>query len=85
MKWIAWRMLIGDRGKYVGLVLGLSFAALLIAQQSSIFCGWMLMTASQIRDTQSANIWRFRALCPRLRRGVKWPRSILGRILSCKA
>jgi putative ABC transport system permease protein len=57
MKWIAWRMLIGDRGKYVGLVLGLSFAALLIAQQSSIFCGLMLMTASQIRDIQGANIW----------------------------
>jgi putative ABC transport system permease protein len=57
MKWIAWRMLIGDRGKYVGLVLGLSFAALLIAQQSSIFCGLMMMTASQIRDIQGANIW----------------------------
>ena len=39
MFWIAWKMLIGNRVKYLGIVFGVLFAALLIAQQSSIFCG----------------------------------------------
>jgi len=57
MTWIAWKMLIGNRGKYLGIVLGISFAALLIAQQGSIFCGLMLLTSSQIQDVQGAPIW----------------------------
>ena len=57
MTWIAWRMLIGNRGKYLGIVLGIAFAALLIAQQASIFCGLMYMTTSQIQDVQGVDIW----------------------------
>ena len=57
MLWIAWKMLIGNRVKYLGIVFGVVFAALLIAQQSSIFCGLMLLTISQIRDTQGPDIW----------------------------
>jgi putative ABC transport system permease protein len=57
MTWIAWKMLIGNRGKYLGIVLGIAFAALLIAQQSSIFCGLMNMTTSQIRDVKGVDIW----------------------------
>jgi putative ABC transport system permease protein len=57
MAWIAWKMLIGNRGKYLGIVLGVAFAALLIAQQSSIFCGLMNMTTSQIRDVKGVDIW----------------------------
>ena len=37
-------------GKYLGIILGIAFASLLIAQQSSIFCGLMLLTTSQIQD-----------------------------------
>ncbi|HZZ73658.1 MAG TPA: ABC transporter permease, partial [Pirellulales bacterium] len=57
MNWIAWRMLIGNRGKYLGIIIGIAFSALLIAQQSSIFCGLMRLTYSQIRDTRGADIW----------------------------
>ncbi len=57
MGWVALRMLMGNRGKFVGIVLGVTFAALLIAQQASIFCGLMLLTTSQIRDVQGADIW----------------------------
>jgi putative ABC transport system permease protein len=57
MNWIAWKMLIGNRGKYLGIVLGIAFAALLIAQQSSIFCGLMNMTTSQIRDVKGVDLW----------------------------
>jgi len=57
MAWIAWKMLIGNRGKYLGIVLGIAFAALLIAQQASIFCGLMNMTTGQIRDVKGVDIW----------------------------
>jgi len=57
MLWVAWKMLIGNRVKYLGIVFGVVFAALLIAQQSSIFCGLMSLTISQIRDVEGANIW----------------------------
>ena len=57
MMWIAWKMLIGNRGKYLGIVFGIVFAALLIAQQSSIFCGLMSHTVSQILDVPGASIW----------------------------
>lgn len=57
MTWIAIKMLVGDRAKFFGIVFGVSFAALLIGQQSSIFCGLMLMTTGQIRDIQGADLW----------------------------
>jgi putative ABC transport system permease protein len=50
-------MLTGDRAKFFGIVMGLTFAALLITQQGSIFCGLMLRTASQITDTTGADLW----------------------------
>src|SRR6478672_3137354 len=57
MSWIALKMLTGNRGKYLGIILGIGFATLLIAQQASIFCGLMLQTSGQIRDLQGAGIW----------------------------
>ena len=57
MSWIALKMLTGNRGKYLGIILGIAFASLLIAQQASIFCGLMLQTSGQIRDIQGASIW----------------------------
>jgi putative ABC transport system permease protein len=57
MSWVAIKMLTGNRGKYIGIILGVAFAALLISQQASIFCGMMLLTTSQIKDIEGADIW----------------------------
>ncbi len=57
MTWIALKMLMGDRSKYLAIVFGVSFACFLIAEQSAIFCGVMLRTTSQIRDTHGADVW----------------------------
>ncbi len=57
MNWVAWKMLTGNRGKYVGIIMGVMFGAFLIAQQSSVFCGLMLLTTSQIKDIEGAEIW----------------------------
>jgi len=57
MNWIAWKMLVGDRPKYFGIIFGVAFAALLMAQQASIFIGLMRNTISQLRDLEDAPIW----------------------------
>jgi putative ABC transport system permease protein len=57
MGWVALKMLTGDRAKYLGLVFGVAFATLLMAQQTSIFVGVMLRTTSQIRDVPDAGVW----------------------------
>lgn len=57
MNWVAWKMLTGNRGKYVAIIMGVMFGAFLIAQQASVFCGLMLLTTSQIKDIEGAEIW----------------------------
>jgi putative ABC transport system permease protein len=57
MNWIAIKMLTGNQGKYMGIILGIAFASLLIAQQASIFCGLMLQTCGQVGDIKGADIW----------------------------
>jgi putative ABC transport system permease protein len=57
MTWVALKMLTGDRAKYLGIVAGITFAALLIAQQASIFCGLLWRTTAQIQDVADAEVW----------------------------
>lgn len=54
---VALRMLTGDAAKYVGLVGGVAFAVVLMAQQASIFVGLMLRTAAQVIDVVDADLW----------------------------
>jgi putative ABC transport system permease protein len=57
MNWIAIKMLTGDRAKYAGIIAGVTFAALLIAQQASICIGLLLRTTSHIQDIADVDIW----------------------------
>jgi putative ABC transport system permease protein len=57
MNFVALKMLTGDKLKYLSLVAGLAFAALLIVQQSSIFTGFSLQMGAWIRDTSAADLW----------------------------
>ena len=57
MNWIAWKMLTGDRTKYMGIVFGVAFGSLLIAHQTSIFTSLMRRTSSQILDVADADLW----------------------------
>ncbi len=53
---IAIKMLVGNRAKFLMLVSALSFATLLMTQQSAVFCGAMLWTTATIRNT-AVPIW----------------------------
>lgn len=57
MNWVAWKMLTGDRTKYLGIVFGVAFGSLLIAHQTSIFVSLMKRTASQILDVSEPDVW----------------------------
>jgi len=57
MFWIAVKMLMGDRGKYIAMVAGVFFSSLVITQQASIFTGLMTRTFSFINDMRVAQIW----------------------------
>ncbi len=57
MNRIALAMLVGNRGKFLGIIVGLTFASLLITQQSAIFTGLMTRTFGAISDNALPDIW----------------------------
>jgi len=57
MNYIALKMLMGDRGKYLGIVMGLTFASLIMTQQPAIFVGLMMRSYSFITDVGLPDIW----------------------------
>jgi len=48
---------MGDTGKYIGIVMGLTFASLIMTQQPAIFLGIMSRTYSFITDVGLPDIW----------------------------
>lgn len=57
MNRIALQMLVGDRGKHFGVLLGITFACLLITLVGSMFTGIMYRFTATIRDAGGAEIW----------------------------
>lgn len=51
------KMLIGDKIKYISIVIGLSFASFIISQQSAIMIGVLKRTYGFITDTSQPTIW----------------------------
>lgn len=54
---IALKMLLANRAKYFGMITALTFAALLITQQMSIFMGILARSYSFLTDAGLADIW----------------------------
>jgi putative ABC transport system permease protein len=54
---IALQMLFGDRGKYIAMIIGITFASLIMTQQPSIFLGLMTRTFAFISAVTLPNIW----------------------------
>lgn len=51
------KMLMGDKAKYLGMILGLTFASFIITEQAAVFIGLMSRTYGFITDTSQPNIW----------------------------
>lgn len=54
---IALQMLFGERGKYLAMVLGLTFASLIMTQQPSIYLGLISRTYAYINELSLPDIW----------------------------
>lgn len=54
---IAIQMLVRDRAKYFGIILGVTLASMVITQQGAIFIGLMSRTFSFITDVSYPDIW----------------------------
>ncbi|NJO67640.1 MAG: ABC transporter permease [Rhodospirillales bacterium] len=54
---IALAMLFGDRGKFFAMVIGITFAALIMTQQPSILVGLLSRTYAFIGDVALPDIW----------------------------
>jgi len=50
-------MLFGDRGKYIAMVVGVTFAALIMTQQPAILVGLLSRTYSFVGDVSEPDIW----------------------------
>lgn len=57
MNYIALKMLMGDTGKYIGIVMGLTFASLIMTQQPAIFMGFISRSYSFITDLGLPDVW----------------------------
>lgn len=57
MFYIALKMLIGDRGKFLGIILGIGFASLIMTQQPGVFVGLMTRSFSFVTDMGLPDIW----------------------------
>jgi putative ABC transport system permease protein len=57
MNRVALRMLTGDRAKFIGILVGLTFASLLITQQSAIYDGLLERSYASIGDVGQADLW----------------------------
>src|SRR5258706_4912706 len=57
MNFIAWKMLTGDRAKYLGLIFAIAFCTFLLENQTSIFASILKRTGSQILDVTDADVW----------------------------
>lgn len=54
---VAFKMLIGNRASFIGVIFGIFLATLLISQQSAIFLGLVSRSYRTLTDIPSPNIW----------------------------
>jgi putative ABC transport system permease protein len=57
MNFIAIKMLLGDRAKYIGIIIGLTFASFLVTWPSALFTGVMRRSFSFLTDVGLPNVW----------------------------
>lgn len=54
---VALQMLLGDRAKFIGILIGVTFVSLLITQQAAIFDGLIARSHGAIDDVGAADLW----------------------------
>lgn len=84
MLFVALKMLMGDRAKYLGLLLGISFTAFLVTFAVSYFCGFMTRGFALIAENPACDIWVMDPAVSSPEATVNMPDSALLRVRSVR-
>jgi putative ABC transport system permease protein len=79
---VALSMLVGDRVKYLGLVLGVAFSTLMVIQQASLFVGVIRLSAFLVRANPDIDVWVLRPGSGGAEIVEQMPEAWLGRVRS---
>lgn len=82
MLYIALKMLMGDRAKYLGLLLGIAFTAFLVTFAAAYFAGFMTRGFALITENSSADIWVMDPAVASTELTINMPASALQRVRS---
>lgn len=79
---IALKMLMGDRAKYIGLLLGIAFTAFLVTFALSYFAGFMTRGFALISENPTADVWVMDPAVHSTEMTINMSDSALGRVRS---
>ncbi len=79
---VAFIILLHDKAKYLALVLGVSFATLLISQQSAIFHSLMYASTREILEANQADLWVMKPSVETLEQGYPMAELAVNRVRS---
>ena len=82
MFYVALKMLMGDRAKYAGLVIGISFTAFLVTFALSYFAGFMTRGFALITENGTADVWVMDPAVESTELTINMPDSALERVRS---
>ena len=82
MFYIAMKILMGDRAKFTGLLLGITFTAFLITFAASYFAGFMTRGFALITENGSADVWVMDPAVDSVALTINMPASVLNRVRS---
>lgn len=84
MFYIALKMLMGDRAKYAGLIIGIAFTAFLVTFALSYFAGFMTRGFALITENSTADVWVMDPAVESPELTINIPDSALDRVRSVK-
>lgn len=82
MNFIALKMLLGDRLKYAGLLLGITFTSFLVTFAASYFGGMMTRSFALIAENSSTDVWVMDPAVMAVEPNFNLPASALNRVRS---
>jgi putative ABC transport system permease protein len=82
MFYVALKMLMGDRAKYLGLLIGIAFTAFLVTFALSYFAGFMTRGFALITENRTADVWVMDPAVQSAELTITIPDSVLQRVRS---
>ena len=82
MFYVALKMLMGDRAKYVGLLIGIAFTAFLVTFAVSYFAGFLTRGFALVTENSTADVWVMDPAVNSAELTINMPDSALERVRS---